>query len=285
MRLPLPMINIFNGGVHASGSTSIQEFMLIPHAADDFRQALAAGAEIFHQLGRNLKKKGYSTAVGDEGGYAPAITSDSQAIELLVDAIEDAGYRPGSEVSLGLDVAASEFYRDEAYDIDNQSLTDQEMLQWLEDLTEKYPIISIEDGLDENDWSGWAKMQKTFGNHIQLVGDDLLVTNEKYLTRAIADKSANAILIKPNQIGTLSETLHTIEIAQNAGWECIISHRSGETADTTIAHIAVGTGATQIKTGSMSRGERTEKYNELLRISELLDSSAIAQPFKIFQSR
>lgn len=277
--LPLPLINVLNGGAHAYKSTSVQEFMLIPHGAEDFYSAIEISSKVFRQLAYNLRAKNYSTAVGDEGGFVPMITSDTEAIELLVEAVSDSGYIPGETISLGLDVAASELFRDGRYHLDGEAYSTEEMIDWLEGLTDKYPIISIEDGLDENDWNGWAALRSRLASNVQLVGDDLLVTNTDRLSKGIEKSAADSILIKPNQIGTLSETLEAISTAQDAGWECIVSHRSGETNDTTIAHLAVGTGSSQIKTGSLNRGERVEKYNELFRISEIIESSRMANPF------
>ena len=268
--LPRPMINIINGGQHAPGATEIQEFMIFPKLATDFRDTIRCGSEIFHQLKKLLSEKGLSTTVGDEGGFVPGLKSSYEILDTIMIAIEKAGYKPGEEVEIALDVAASEFFTDNKYiltTIDSQ-LNEEEMIEWISDLTAKYPISSIEDALDQNAWPGWSKLQQKIGDKVQLVGDDLLVTNKKFLEKAIEENTCNAILIKPNQIGTLSETLDTIKLAKEHEFKTIVSHRSGETEDVTIAHLAVGVNAGQIKTGSMSRGERTAKYNELLRISE-----------------
>lgn len=277
INLPLPMINIINGGAHAHGSSDIQEFMIMPIGALNFSEALRMSSEVFHSLKEVLHTKGYRTTVGDEGGFAPSIKNgNSEAIDLIIEAVERSGYTMGKDISLALDIAASELYKDGFYNLktENKTLTSKEMVEWIVNLTKKYPIMSIEDGLDQNDWMGWKELTKKIGKKVQLVGDDLLVTNTKFLKRGIEENSANAILIKLNQIGTLTETLNAIKLAEKAGWNSIISHRSGETEDTTIAHLAVGTGSGQIKTGSMSRTDRIAKYNELLRIEELLGKKA-----------
>lgn len=279
--LPMPMINILNGGQHALGSTDIQEYMIVPKASKSIVEALQIGSEIFHVLGKILRENGYSTTVGDEGGYAPNFKNGNhEPLEYIMQAIEKAGYKPDEEVSIAMDVAASELYKDNQYylDTENRSLDNQNMIDWLSSLSSEFPIISIEDGLDENDWEAWGKLNETLGDRIQLVGDDLLVTNNDRLQQAVSMKSANAILIKPNQIGTLSETIKAVQTAQAAGWRTIMSHRSGETEDTTITHLAVGLSTGQIKTGSMSRSERIAKYNELLRIEEKY-SLQLAHPF------
>lgn len=271
--IPTPMINIINGGKHASGSTDIQEFMIIPIGAKSFAEAVQISSEIFHSLGQVLKDKGYSTLVGDEGGYAPSVKSGNrEALDLIVEAIKRANYIPGKDVVLALDVAASELYKDGKYILatEKKQLSSVEMIDWYKMLVNDYPIVSIEDGLDQEDWVGWQKMTSDLGDKIQLVGDDLLVTNTVFLKRAVEEKSATAILIKPNQIGTISETIEAVKMAHLAGWRAIISHRSGETEDTAIAHLAVGLGTGYIKTGSVCRGERTAKYNELIRIEEIL---------------
>lgn len=271
--LPLPMMNIINGGAHANFATDIQEFMILPVGVSTFSDALRMGAEVFHNLGKILKDEGYPTTVGDEGGYAPKVRNgNAEALELISKAVEDAGYKLGEEIMLGLDVAASEFYQDGKYSLkaEGRDLTSEEMVEWLSELAEKYPILSIEDGLAESDWEGWKKLTEKLGKKIQLVGDDLLVTNTKFLRRAIDEECGNAILIKLNQIGTLTETLEAVKMAKEAGWNSIISHRSGETEDTTIAHLVVGLATGQIKTGSLSRSDRIAKYNELLRIEEEL---------------
>jgi enolase len=267
--LPRPMMNILNGGKHAFGSTDIQEMMIVPVGATNMQEAVEAGAEIFYALGKRLHARGLATTVGDEGGYAPALEGGhEEALGLIVECISAAGYQPGRDVSLALDLAATELLYDGAYKIDGVRRTGDEMVDWLESLIKKFPIVSIEDGLGEEDWPAWALLNERLGGDIQLVGDDLLVTNTKLLKRAIAEKSANTILVKPNQIGTLSETIAAVVMAKSAGWRTVLSHRSGETEDVTIAHLAVGLDAGQIKTGSLSRTERTAKYNELLRIEE-----------------
>jgi enolase len=271
--LPRPMMNVINGGRHAAGSTDIQEFMIVPMRATSMEQTLQIGTEVFHALAKVLTKAGYATTVGDEGGYAPAVRhGNAEALDLLLAAINQAGYEPGKDVSLALDVASSELIHNTFYELktEGKQLTAEEMINWYGELIEKYPIISIEDGLGENDWDGWKLLTKHLGDKLQLVGDDLLVTNVELLERAITERAGNAILIKPNQIGTLSETIAAVRMAQKSGWKTIVSHRSGETEDVTIAHLAVGLGAGQIKTGSLSRSERVAKHNELLRISEHL---------------
>ena len=277
LRLPVPMMNIINGGKHAAGSTDIQEFMIMPVGAETFTAAIQMGAEIFHALAKVLKEKGYGTTVGDEGGYAPHVKSgNAEALELISLAVEKAGYALGDDVVLALDVAASELYEDGKYHLatENRSLSSDEMVDWLVELAGKYPIASIEDGLAEDDWAAWDKLTARSGEHLQVVGDDLLVTNVSFLKRGIDEKAANAILVKLNQIGTLSETIDAVKMAHDAGWRAVISHRSGETEDTTIAHLVVGLGTGQIKTGSMSRTDRVAKYNELLRIEEALGDQA-----------
>ena len=277
--LPLPMVNVLNGGAHASGGVDIQEVMLMPVGAKNFDEAMEMTADVFHSLKRVLKESGQPTTVGDEGGFAPNLNSNEEALELLVNSIKKSRFEYGKDIKLALDIASSEFYENERYKLssDNTDLSSAEMVDWVADLAGKYQIISIEDGLAEDDWSAWTKLNTAIGGKIQLVGDDLLVTNPKLLKKAIDKKSANAILIKLNQIGTLSETLEAIILAQQAGWGTVISHRSGETEDVTISHLAVGTGAGQIKTGSLSRGERTAKYNELIRISEQIGSNKLAR--------
>jgi enolase len=271
------MMNILNGGSHADNNVDIQEFMIFPVGASSFSEALRMGAEIFHQLKSVLKKRGLNTNVGDEGGFAPDLNSNSEAIELILEAVEKTGYKNGSQVSIALDVASSELFNSEnkSYELvsENKSFTSEELIEYYEGLCSQYPIISIEDGLDENDWSGWQKLNSALGKKIQLVGDDLTVTNPKRLQRAINEKSMNAILIKLNQIGTVSETLETIHLARSAGMASVISHRSGETEDTTIADFAVATGVGQIKTGSLCRTDRIAKYNQLLRIEEKLNGN------------
>ena len=274
--LPIPMMNILNGGSHADNNVDIQEFMVFPIGAESFSQALRMGTEIFHNLKSVLKAKGLNTAVGDEGGFAPNLRSNEEAIEVILEAIEKTGYSSGKDIFLALDVAASEIYNNGAYHLDseNKVLSAEEMVSYYKDLLKKYPIVSIEDGLDENDWDGWQKMNTELGNSIQIVGDDLTVTNIPRLQRAIDEKSMNAILIKLNQIGTMSETIDTIALAKANNYGTIISHRSGETEDTIIADFSVAMNAGQIKTGSASRTDRICKYNQLLRIEETLDKRA-----------
>lgn len=278
--LPVPMMNVLNGGAHSDAPVDIQEFMIVPHNAPTVREAIRIGAEIFQSLKKILKDKNLSTAVGDEGGFAPDVKSNEDALEVVVQAIEKAGYRPSDDVSIAIDAAASEFYDSDSgryifKKSDKSSRSSDDMIAFYEELIKKFPIISIEDGLSEGDWDGWQRMMNRLGNKIQIVGDDLFVTNKKYLERGIKEKSANAILIKLNQIGTLTETLDTIEMAKTASFKSIVSHRSGETEDTTIADLAVATNAGQIKTGSMSRTDRVCKYNQLMRIEELLGKEAI----------
>lgn len=278
MTLPVPMMNIINGGKHAAGSTDIQEFMIMPVGAASFSDAIRMGAEIFHALAKVLKEKGYGTTVGDEGGFAPRVKEgNAEALELISLAVDKAGYALGDDVVLALDVAASELYENGTYNLatENRSLTSEEMVDWLVELSSKYPIASIEDGLAEDDWQAWTSLTEKLGDRVQIVGDDLLVTNVNFLKRGIEEKAANAILVKLNQIGTLSETNDAVAMAHEAGWRAVISHRSGETEDTTIAHLVVGLGTGQIKTGSMSRTDRVAKYNELLRIEEELGDAAI----------
>lgn len=275
--LPLPMMNIINGGKHGDWAADIQEFMIIPTGAKTFSQAVQIGIEVFHSLAKVLKSKGYSVAVGDEGGYAPKlIKANTEAFELISEAVEQAGYKLNEDIKFGIDAAASEFYFDNKYVLktEEKSLNSVEMTDWLAGLTEKYPIVSMEDCLSENDWDGWKNITEKIGDNIQLVGDDLLVTNIKFLERAIKEKAGNSILIKANQIGTLTETIKAVQMAKLAGWKAIISHRSGETEDVTISHLAVGLAAGQIKTGSLSRTDRIAKYNELLRIEEELGEQA-----------
>ncbi len=278
MSLPLPLCNIINGGKHAAGSTDIQEFMIMPVGASSFKQALQMSAEIFHALGKLLAQKGYGTTVGDEGGYAPAVhDGNAEALALISEAVAKAGYRIGDDVVFALDVAATELYQDGSYVLATEQTkkSADEMISFYEQLTTTYPVYSIEDGLAEDDWANWSKLTARLGASKQIVGDDLLVTNVRFLQRAIEEKAANAILVKVNQIGTLSETIAAVTMAQAAGWKAVISHRSGETEDTSIAHIAVGLGCGQIKTGSLSRTDRVAKYNELLRIEELLGDKAV----------
>lgn len=278
--LPVPMMNVINGGAHSDAPIDIQEFMIVPKGANTFREALRMGAEIFHELKKVLKSKGLSTAVGDEGGFAPNLSSNEAALEAIAAAVKGAGYSLGKEIFIALDVAASEFFNKSSNKYvfkksDGSEYTVEDMIAFYKNLQNKYPIISIEDGLAENDWSGWKKLTEALGKTTQLVGDDLFVTNTQFLRKGIEEGIANAILIKVNQIGTLTETLDAIEMAKEAGYKSIISHRSGETEDTTIADIAVATNAGQIKTGSLSRTDRICKYNQLLRIEEELGSTAI----------
>ena len=274
--MPVPMMNILNGGSHANNTVDIQEFMIFPFGASTFSEALRIGTEIFHKLKSELHKKGLNTAVGDEGGFAPNLKSNEEAIEIILKSIEKAGYKPGEEVFLALDVAASELYENGEYNLmsENKAFSSSEMTSYLESLVEKYPIISIEDGLDENDWDGWKKLTKSLGQNVQIVGDDLTVTNITRLQKAIDNKSMNSILIKLNQIGTLSETIQAVELARKVNYGAVISHRSGETEDTFIADLSVAMGMGQIKTGSISRSDRVAKYNQLLRIEEHLGSQA-----------
>ncbi len=274
--LPTPMMNIINGGAHADNPVDIQEFMIMPIAAEDFSEGLRAGAEIFHALKKELSAAGLNTNVGDEGGFAPAVKSSREALDYIMKSIESAGYKPGIDIAIALDAASSEFYKDGKYNLagEGKILGSDDMVRYYEDLCSAYPIVSIEDGLDEDDWSGWQALTAAIGDRVQLVGDDLYVTNAKRLARGISDKAGNAVLVKVNQIGTLTETLQTIEMAKKAGFGVVLSHRSGETEDTTIADIAVATNAGQIKTGSLSRSDRIAKYNQLLRIEEELGPQA-----------
>ncbi len=274
--MPVPMMNIINGGEHADNNVDIQEFMVQPVGAKNFSEALRCGAEIFHALKKELQSRGLSTAVGDEGGFAPDLPSNEAALEIIMVAIKNAGYTPGEDVTLALDCAASEFYKGGKYELsgEDKSLTSAEFVDFLADLSERYPIVSIEDGLDESDWDGWALLTEKLGKKVQLVGDDLFVTNTTILKEGIDKNIGNSILIKFNQIGSLSETLDAINMAQDAGYTVVISHRSGETEDTTIADLAVATGAGQIKTGSLCRSDRVAKYNQLLRIEDRLQDSA-----------
>jgi enolase len=279
MQMPVPMMNVINGGAHANNSLDMQEFMILPIGARSFREALRCGAEIFHSLKKLLDQKGMSTTVGDEGGFAPNLGSNAEALELIMQAIESAGYMPGGDVVLGMDCASSEFFKDGRYQLDSDGLqlTSAELVDYLATLCDKFPIISIEDGMSESDWDGWQLLTERLGKRVQLVGDDLFVTNTRILREGIKLGVANSILIKVNQIGTLTETFAAIEMAKRAGYTSVISHRSGETEDTTIADIAVGTNALQIKTGSLSRSDRVAKYNQLLRIEEDL-GDAVSYP-------
>jgi enolase len=276
-KLPVPMMNIINGGEHANNSVDIQEFMIIPAGAPSFKEALRYGAEVFHHLKSVLEAKGLNTAVGDEGGFAPDLASNEDAIKVILEAIKKAGYTAGKDIFIGIDAASSEFYVNGTYNLasENRSLTSQEFTDYLANWVENYPILSIEDGMDEGDWDGWDLLSKKIGDKVQLVGDDLFVTNSKILAEGIDKNIANSILIKVNQIGTLSETFAAMEMAKKAGYTCVMSHRSGETEDTTIADLAVATGCGQIKTGSLSRSDRLAKYNRLLRIEEELGANAI----------
>ncbi|MHB8170223.1 MAG: phosphopyruvate hydratase [Thermincolia bacterium] len=275
--LPVPMMNILNGGKHADNNVDIQEFMVMPVGAESFADGLRMGVEIFHSLKAVLKGKGLNTAVGDEGGFAPNLKSNEEALKIIVEAIEKAGYKPGEDVLLALDVAATELYKDGKYILEGEGVTKtvDEMIAFYQELTSKYPIISIEDGLSEDDWEGWKKLTQTLGGKVQLVGDDLFVTNTERLARGIETTTGNSILVKVNQIGSLTETFEAIEMAKRAGYTAVISHRSGETEDVTIADIAVATNAGQIKTGAPSRTDRVAKYNQLLRIEEELDYLAV----------
>ena len=274
--LPAPMMNIINGGAHAANNLDIQEFMIMPLAAMSFRDALRMGAEVFHTLKALLEADGHSTGVGDEGGFAPNLKSHDEAFSYMIRAIEEAGYNPGSEIALAIDVAATEFYKDGKYVLsgENKTLSDAEMIDYLESFVDKYPLVSIEDGLAEGDWEGWRKMTGRLGEKIQLVGDDIFVTNPDILAQGIDEGIANSILVKLNQIGTLTETLDTVEMAKQAGYTTVISHRSGETEDSFISDLAVGLNAGQIKTGSLSRSDRLAKYNQLLRIEEDLEDDS-----------
>ncbi len=283
--LPLPMMNIINGGAHADNNVDIQEFMIMPAGAPNFREALRMGAEIFHALKGVLKGKGYNTAVGDEGGFAPNLKSNEEALEVIMEAIEAAGYKPGEDVLLALDVASSELFKDGVYTLENEpepQKTADQLIDFYENLVNKYPIISIEDGMAENDWDGWKKLTDRLGKRIQIVGDDLFVTNPRILKEGIEKGLANSILIKLNQIGTLTETLDAIEMAKRAGYTTVISHRSGETEDTTLADLAVAVNAGQIKTGSLCRTDRVCKYNQLLRIEDELDNVALFRGKEVF---
>ncbi len=282
--LPVPMMNIMNGGQHADNNVDIQEFMIMPVGAKSFSEALRMNAEIYHNLKALLKSKGLSTALGDEGGFAPNLACNSDAIEVILEAVEKAGYKPGTDIKIALDVASSEFYEDGKYNMAGEGVvkTSDEMVEYLAELCAKYPIISIEDGMAEDDWDGWKKLTKKIGKKVQLVGDDLFVTNPERLAMGIKKGVANAILIKVNQIGTLTETFNAIEMAKRAGYTCIISHRSGETEDTTLADIAVAVNAGQIKSGAPARTDRVAKYNQLLRIEEDLGTAAKYNGLDVF---
>jgi len=283
--MPVPMMNVLNGGVHADNNVDIQEFMIMPVGAKSFSDALRMGTEVFHHLKSVLKKKKYNTAVGDEGGFAPDLKSNAEAVEMLIQAVKNAGYKIGKDILLALDVAASELYSNKKYTLAAEKkarLSSGEMVAYLEKLVKKYPIVSVEDGLAENDWQGWKQLTDKLGDRTQLVGDDIFVTNTEILAKGIKEGIANSILIKVNQIGTLTETLAAVEMAQHAGYTAVISHRSGETEDTTIADIAVAVNAGQIKTGALCRTDRVAKYNQLLRIEEILGASAIYKGNDVF---
>lgn len=284
-KLPTPMMNIINGGEHADNNVDIQEFMIIPAGAPSFKEALRYGIEVFHNLKIILHSKGLATAVGDEGGFAPNLKSNEQALEIILQAIGKAGYKAGKDIFIGLDIASSEFYNNGKYQIssENKNLTNEEFISYLENWVNKYPIISIEDAMSENDWQGWNILTKKLGDKIQLVGDDLFVTNSKILKKGIEKNIANSILIKLNQIGTLTETLATINLAKKANYSTVVSHRSGESEDTTIADLAVATACGQIKTGSLSRSDRLAKYNQLLRIEESLKDNAMFAGVETFK--
>ncbi len=279
-RMPAPLMNIINGGSHASNNLDIQEFMIVPHINSTFSENLRAGVEVFHHLKKVLTKKGYSTNVGDEGGFAPDLSSHEEAIELILSAIESAGYTPGKDISLSLDAAASEFFKDGAYRMQGKTFSSDEMVQYYSKLSANYPIYSIEDGLDEADHKGWVNLTRELGKNLKIVGDDLFVTNPKILKRGIENKEANAILVKVNQIGTITETFEALKLAYDNYFVAIISHRSGETGDSFIADLAVASGSGHIKTGSASRSDRMEKYNQLLRIEEELGAEALYQPVR-----
>ena len=285
-QLPVPMMNIINGGEHANNSVDIQEFMIIPAGAPSFKEALRYGTEIFHHLKAVLDKKGLNTAVGDEGGFAPDLKSNEEALEVIIEAIKSAGYTPGKDIFIGIDAASSEFYKDGTYNLTSEGLklTNTEFVDYLASWVKKYPIISIEDGMDENDWEGWEMLTHKLANSVQLVGDDLFVTNSEILAKGIENNIANSILIKVNQIGTLTETFDAMKMALDANYTCVMSHRSGETEDTTIADLAVATSCGQIKTGSLSRSDRLAKYNRLLRIEEELGSMAIYPGLNAFDN-
>ena len=273
--LPVPMMNILNGGSHADSNVDIQEFMIAPIGAGSFREALRWGAEVYHELKSVLKKKGLATGLGDEGGFAPNLESNRAALDLILEAIKGAGYEPGKDIALALDVAASEFHDEGSYSFEGGKKSAAEMIDYYADLVDSYPLVSIEDPLNEDDWEGWHAITERLGDKVQLVGDDLFVTNPERLARGIAENTANALLVKVNQIGSLTETMDAVEMAHRAGYKCMMSHRSGETEDTTIADLAVATNRGQIKTGAPARSERVAKYNQLLRIEEELDDAAV----------
>ena len=285
--MPVPMMNIINGGEHANNNVDIQEFMIIPAGAPSFKEALRYGTEVFHHLKTVLDNKGLNTAVGDEGGFAPDLKSNEEALEVIIEATKNAGYTPGKDIFIGIDAASSEFYSNGTYNLSSEGLklTSAEFTDYLANWTEKYPIISIEDGMDENDWDGWEMLSKKLSEKVQLVGDDLFVTNSKILSKGIEKNIANSILIKVNQIGTLTETFNAMKLAHNSNYTCVMSHRSGETEDTTIADLAVATNCGQIKTGSLSRSDRLAKYNQLLRIEEDLGAKAIYPGLNAFKNQ
>ena len=282
--MPVPLMNVLNGGEHANNSLEIQEFMIVPHGFGSFSQALRCGAEIFQTLKKRLAAANHSTAVGDEGGFAPELASNEEALNFLCESVQESGYQLGSEVSLALDVAASSFYEGGQYKIrlgdGAKDVGPEDLLEFYQSLVKKYPIVSIEDGIDENDWEGWRAMTAALGDRVQLVGDDLFVTQKRFVKEGIELNAGNAVLVKVNQVGSLSETIDTMKTANQSNFRCVVSHRSGETEDTTIAHLAVGSGCGQIKTGSLSRAERTAKYNELLRINEQNLNLSYVSPFK-----
>jgi enolase len=284
--LPVPMMNVLNGGAHADNNVDIQEFMIIPAGASSCTEAIRVGAEVFHALKAVLKKKGYNTSVGDEGGFAPNLKSNEEAVQVILEAIEKAGYKPGLDVFLGLDAAASEFYENGVYDLkgEGKKKSPEEMVAFYEELVKRYPIISIEDGMSEKDWKGWKLLTDRLGKKVQLVGDDIFVTNTSIFKKGIAEGIGNSILIKLNQIGTLTETLDAIEMAKRAQYTAVVSHRSGESEDSTIADLAVATNAGQIKTGSLSRTDRIAKYNQLIRIEEELGDAAVYRGRDVFYS-
>ena len=283
MCLPMPMMNVMNGGAHADWSTDFQEYMIMPLSATKIDEAIRMGAEVFHALKDILKSKGYATTVGDEGGYAPFVKDgNNEPLELIKQAVEKAGYKLGTDISIAMDIASSEFAKGDHYELKTNGdwKTSEDLANWYQWILDNYPVVSIEDGLGENDWAGWTMLTDRFGTRLQLVGDDLFVTNSKLLQKGIDEKAANAILIKPNQIGSLTETIDAVLLAKKNGYNCVMSHRSGETEDTSIAHLAVGLGTGQIKTGSLSRTERIAKYNELMRIAEANNSLELKNPFK-----
>ncbi|MBQ2638800.1 phosphopyruvate hydratase [Candidatus Saccharibacteria bacterium] len=283
MSLPMPMMNVMNGGAHADWSTDFQEYMIIPNGAENINDAIRMGAEVFHALKTVLKNRGYPTTVGDEGGYAPKVREgNNEPLECIRQAILEAGYRPGDDISIAMDIASSEFYDNDHYVLKTNGdwKSSEDLINWYTWILENYPVVSIEDGLSESDWAGWQNLTARLGNRLQLVGDDLFVTNTKLLEKGIKEKAGNSILIKPNQIGTLSETIDAVVTAKKAGFTTVMSHRSGESEDNSIAHLAVGLGTGQIKTGSLSRSERIAKYNELMRIAEGNSTLGLANPFK-----